>query len=428
MPERDTAVTAHGAPPPGQRPEGTGGRVRGRPATPRNSRKDSTAAQVTAGGPADPPDSADSVDSTDSADSVDSVDASPGIDGPVTTGSAPESPGDPDAGAPEEATGDEAEDPGPAAEPTLTAAYASATELREALEELRRVLDVEEVSQPRRRRGPWLLLALLVLALVAGLAIRQGVLDRRAVAIDGGTAGAPTSPVTPSATPSAASTGQTATSPAASPTASGGLTSQPVQAPVSLPSSGPGITTPGTVVTVAIDTDPDASQIDVYEQALFAGPGLDALPLAQPSLRSLLGDVAGLKPQVSDIQVVLDGQVARAVPAGDGSWVAVPPQGGRFTRAEVRYTVSDSVARSTPSLPGRALIAVTPLTGSQAMRDGLPVLVRFDTPVVQGVSCPSAPLADSLCAAHRGNTWTARLPASATSAIVLAQVNLNPPI
>jgi hypothetical protein len=70
---------------------------------------------------------------------------------------------------------------------------------------------------------------------------------------------------------------------------------------------------------------------------------------------------------------------------------------------------------------------VSPLTGSQALRAGLPVSVRFTSAAVQGVSCASAPLADSLCAVHSGDTWTALLPSSATSPIVVAQVNLNPP-
>jgi hypothetical protein len=195
-----------------------------------------------------------------------------------------------------------------------------------------------------------------------------------------------------------------------------------------MPRSGHGITTPGTDVTVAFESDRAADTIDVYEQVIFPRPGLDALPLSQPTLASLLGDVANLKPQVSDIQVELDGQVARAVPAGDGTWVAVPPQGGRFTKARLRYSMTEAVARSTPSLPGRALVVVTPLTGSETLRDGLPLSVRFSSPVIQGVSCPTAPLADSLCATHNGDTWTARLPSSATGAIVLAQVNLNPPL
>jgi hypothetical protein len=201
---------------------------------------------------------------------------------------------------------------------------------------------------------------------------------------------------------------------------------QPVQPPAALPQTGPGISMPGTDVTVAFGSDPATDTIDVYEQTVFAAPGLDALPLSQAGLTSLLGDVAALKPQVSDIRVELDGQAARAVPAGDGTWVAVPPQGGRFTRAQLRYSVTDAVARSTASLPGRALVVVAPLTGSETLRDGLPLSVRFTSAVVQGVSCPTAPLADSLCAAHSGQTWTALLPSSATSPIVLAQVNLKP--
>jgi hypothetical protein len=316
--------------------------------------------------------------------------------------------------------------------PNTAALLSSATELRVALDELRRVLDVDELSTPRRRRrGPWLLLGLLVLALIAALAIREDVLDRFD-SLPGIASSKPSaSPGTqPSTGPTAGRpTPSPATNPRPSaPSTQGTLPAQSVQAPATMPQSGPGITAPGTDVTVALGSDQTANTIDVYEQVIFPAPGLDALPLSQPSLTSLLGDVANLKPQVSDIQVELDGQVARAVPAGDGAWVAVPPQGGRFTKARLRYSVSEAVARSTPSLPGRALVLVTPLTGSETLRDGLPLSVRFSSPAIQGVSCPTAPLTDQLCAAHDGDTWTARLPSSATSAIVLAQVNLNPPL
>jgi hypothetical protein len=302
----------------------------------------------------------------------------------------------------------------------------TATELRQALDELRRVLDVDQLpSRTRRRRGPWLLLGLLVLALVAGLAIGQGALDRFDIALPWRSA-APTASSTGtllSTTSAGAGGAAGAVAPASPPTAE----AQSVQPPAALPQTGPGISTPGTDVTVTFDNDQATDTIDVYEQAVFAAPGLDALPLNLAGPTALLGDVAALKPQVSDIQVELDGQPARAVPAGDGTWIAVPRQGGRFTRVQLRYSVTGAVARSTRSLPGRAQVLVSPLTGSQALRAGLPVSVRFTSAAVQGVSCPSAPLADSLCAVHSGDTWTALLPSSATSPIVVAQVNLNPP-
>lgn len=402
--------------------------------------------------PAQAPDRADEGDRATDAEDADAVpevtdgDSSPTAGAP--TGEAPEAETEtetdteaktetPAQGAPAgEATGEQAEVPVPDLyptdpRPTTASLLSSATELRAALDELRRVLDVDELATPtRRRRGPWLLLGLLVLALIAGLAIREGALDRFG-SLPGTASGTPAA--SPGTSPSTGPTAGRPTSPAANPRTSapasqGTLPAQSVQAPATMPRSGPGITTPGTDVTVAFESDRAADTIDVYEQVIFPRPGLDALPLSQPTLASLLGDVANLKPQVSDIQVELDGQVARAVPAGDGTWVAVPPQGGRFTKARLRYSMTEAVARSTPSLPGRALVVVTPLTGSETLRHGLPLSVRFSSPVIQGVSCPTAPLADSLCATHNGDTWTARLPSSATGAIVLAQVNLNPPL
>jgi hypothetical protein len=198
----------------------------------------------------------------------------------------------------------QAADPTAALEPLTDTggSDSTATELRQALDELRRVLDVDQLpSRTRRRRGPWLLLGLLVLALAAGLAIGQGALDRFDIALPWRSA-APTASSTGTlpSTPSAGAGGAAgAIAPASPPTPE----ARSVQPPAAPPQTGPGISTPGTDVTVTFDNDQATDTIDVYEQSVFAAPGLDALPLNLAGPASLLGDVAALKPQVSDIQV-----------------------------------------------------------------------------------------------------------------------------
>jgi hypothetical protein len=225
----------------------------------------------------------------------------------------------------------------------------SASELREALEDLRRVLDVGPLAaRPRRRWRLRAVLLLLTLAVVAGLVLvgtrvlrpgddetRQGV---------------------STATLSAPGEG--------SPTAA------------SLPTTGPGVDTPGTFAAVAVSDDD--SGMDVFEQVLLPAPGVAALRLATPSVAGLRGNVAELDPKVEDLQVALDGEVAQLQRgSAAGTWTATPLQGGTVTKAQLRYRLADVIARNSPSRPGRALGLVGPLSGQQVREAGLPIAMRF---------------------------------------------------
>jgi len=225
-------------------------------------------------------------------------------------------------------------------------------ELRAALDELRRVLEVDSTAPPvRRRRGRRLLVALAaVLVLVAAaLVIRHQVNSRVSSAdVERAVAGQLPPPAVHlgSPAPSAAATTPALSTP--QPTLAP-LEPQPsVSAPASLPSTGPGITEPGTYITAAVDSGPDADAVDVYEQVVFPGPGLDSLPLSLVPASSLQADLASARLQVTDLQVALDGQVARAVPTGANTWAATAVQGGRFTKAQLR---SCAAPRRSPGGP-----------------------------------------------------------------------------
>jgi len=83
--------------------------------------------------------------------------------------------------------------------------------------------------------------------------------------------------------------------------------------------------------------------------------------------------------------------------------------------------------RSTPSLAGRALVVITPLTGSWALTAQQPVLLRVSSAGVRGINCPNAAPTEVLCGSAAGQTWTATLPRSATSPVFVLQADLVPP-
>lgn len=295
----------------------------------------------------------------------------------------------------------------------------SASELRAALEDLRRVLDVGPLPRPpqRRRRGRFLLVLAAVLV-VTGL-VALGV---RVLLPAGAGAPAPTrsAAVAPSAagSPAASAPG----SPAASAAPSAPAVSGAASPTAGLPVSGPGIDEPGVLASAVFASD--GAAVDVYEQVRFEA-GAGQLELALPSLDGLSEELSSLRPQVTDLQVTLDGQVADLLPTADG-WTARSFQGGTVTEGRLRYRLTGVVMRNSPSITGRALAVIGPLSGVQVEALALPVTLRFPDPQVLGATCPTAPNQEMLCG-EAGSVWTATVPPSARTPVVLAQVNLAPP-
>ena len=327
---------------------------------------------------------------------------------------------------------------GSAAE-VVAGAQARTTQLRAALDDLRRVLDDADVAAaaPRRRRLP-------VVALTGGLAavVAAGLLVNHQLGADGSTDAVaavqpstgttPTGPIAIGVTPPTAAASGSPTSPTpagVSPSSTaplGSVTSAPVAPatlalPAGVPADGPGITGPGVTAVAAID--PATGTVDVYEQYTSAAPA-DALSLRLPLPRTLLGPVSRLVPAVQDLTVTLDGQPARAVPAGERTWVAAPAGGSRYTRATVRYRLTGALVLSAPSTRGRGFIVVGPLTGDAGLRQQLPVQLRVAGPAARTISCPLGPDPLAVCQTPDGAVRTASLPAGSTEPLFLLQVDL----
>jgi hypothetical protein len=303
---------------------------------------------------------------------------------------------------------------------------AATDELREALDELRQVLDVENppaaAAGGRRRR--WLLLAGGLVVAVAALLFftwRDGSSPQIVAPVPSAVATAPASGQASSAQASSAQASSAQTSAPAA--ARAGPSTRPlpwpggaVLTPAGLTATGPGADAPGTDVQVSVDTD--GTHVDVFERLMLSSPSGEPLEMASPSLPAM-----GQQISVSDLQVELDGApVAVAGDNGNG-WTATPPAGKQFTKAVLRYRLSNGVVTITPAAPGRVFAVVTPLTAAISQAHSAGVLVRALDPRVLGVSCPrAADAAGSVCGTKLAAGWQAALPANSIP-IVLFQVN-----
>jgi hypothetical protein len=317
---------------------------------------------------------------------------------------------------------------------SLADTEAQTNELRQALEALRRALDDTTPGRPApqeperpRRRGP--LLLALAAALVAVLVVVALVLTRDGRTATAGPVPTPSAsaaaPSSPAATASAPSASPPATAaPSATASAQPNLTTQPlpwrggpVLVPPGLPASGPGITTPGTDVTFALDDD--LLHVDVYEQAVLAAP-TDVVTVALPPLPQWSGALAGasepVRPKVEDLQAELDGVPARVQARGDG-WFALPPSGSRVTKVVLRYRLSGVTLRYAGSPNDRRRsVAVPPLTARASLDASQPVTLRIDDPRALTMTCTTAAGDTVLCGGQTGSTMTGTLPTGAAPA------------
>jgi hypothetical protein len=325
----------------------------------------------------------------------------------------------------------------------VVGAHARTTELRAALDDLRRVLDdVDSVpTSPRRRRLPLIAVAGGVAAVVAAGLLVNGQLgaDDTTGAVNSVQPGSATStaPIGPSSVgpssigpssigSSGGATGGQLGSPGAAASSAPVAPSAPAAAapvvPAGVPTAGPGVTEPGITAT-AVSIDPVTGTVEVFEQVMLAGPA-DALPLSVVMPTALRGDVGRLTPAVQDLTVALDGRPTHPVPAAEHSWVAAPTSGSRFTRALLRYRVTGAFVMSKQSVKGRGFIVLSPLSGQAALRDKQSVLVRVIGPSVRGISCPTAPANLVVCEQLVDQVHTATLPAGTTIPLLLLQVDL----
>lgn len=336
---------------------------------------------------------------------------------------------------------------------------AEANELRATLDALRQVLDAEPpAEQPppparrvvgRRRRSLLLAAAALVVVLVTVIALLVSGGHRRdsagSASSPAATGPAPTGSGTAGSTAAGSTTAGSGSTPAGSasgPAASGSAPSGSAAAgtggtlapavtplpwpggavlvPAGVPSSGPGITAPGSDITVAID--PDRTHLDVFERVSYPA-AVPSLRLATPSSGSLTGIFATAHPSVVDLQVEAGGQALSVSADGSGGWTATAPGNGTITSAVLRYRLAGVLLHVTPAPPGRFLILATPLSSTASAAAGLPVTLRISDSRVLGVSCTLLTGLGAVCGTATGSTWTATIPPGG-SGIVLIEANL----
>jgi hypothetical protein len=304
---------------------------------------------------------------------------------------------------------------------------AATDELREALHELRQVLDVDNPPQrggSGRRPSRWLLIAALGLAAI-GLVIYM-LRDSGSTAVpsvasaspSAGSASAPSATVSPGTAagkPAASTTG-----PAVQPSANASVSPLPwpggaVLVPPGLTTTGTGATTPGTDVQVALD--PDKMHLDVFERLLLDTATADPVSLASTSLPG------GVDAAVSDLQVQLDDQVASATSTGTTSWDVASPAGRTYTKVTLRYRLSKGALQSVAdSVPGRVSAVVPPLTAGLSQAHNHPVQIRALGAQVIQVTCPAADIG-AVCGTRTSDGWTAIMPADSQRPIFLVSIN-----
>lgn len=182
----------------------------------------------------------------------------------------------------------------------------------------------------------------------------------------------------------------------------------------------PGLTAVG--IRMVATPRPDGA-FEVSETTIFATPRSDVL-LGPPRVSQ------GGAPLRSAVPVAVDVQLSAA-----GQPVAVGVD-GRLTRAEtvrlpaevsqieLRYQLTGSTVRSIPSVTGRALALLTPLTAGAGQ--ALPVALTIRGPSVRNLICPLLAPAKRQCAPISGPPGV--LPRMvARHAVVIAQLDLPKP-
>ncbi len=311
--------------------------------------------------------------------------------------------------------------------PTLPDASA-AQEIRDTLDDLRRVLDDVTASAPpprrRRRAAPLGAAGRAVRAAVAlGVAVATRGTDEEPA--DAPSAAAPVAPAAPS--PSASSTGPTG-GPSARPSAVRGVLSGPLPAfpgadgpsPDALPTTGPGADAPGSLVVVTLAGGPrDATVAQVYEQVVVAAGG--DVRLVPPEVSGLGGVLRGTALAADGLTAAVDGAPARVEAARGSGWV-VPDVPAGATLA-LRYSLSGAVLPAPSNVPGRAYVALAGL----AAAPGTPVQAALVGSPTLTVLCPGLAAAEQLCAlaSSRPLPWLARVPAGAPAPVALALADLG---
>jgi hypothetical protein len=280
---------------------------------------------------------------------------------------------------------------------SLASHEASASELRQELDDLRRTLDFAPPGVAARRTRPsrrTILVAAAVAVLVLALGI--GIATRAA-----------RSGSAPEAAVAASASSHTAL-PAAAP-----LPRWPGQAgpePPGLPGHGVGADLPGTEVTAAFRAD--RRSVEVYERALLAPAGT-TLTLRPATSDEVVRSLRAPSPTVEDVHAAIDGRPVPATRTASG-WIVPVSSTTTGAHLTLRYRLGGAVVRTEPAPRGRYTLVLTPLTPADGAAGA--VVVRIRDPRVEEVYCPGT--ANQLCGHGDGPLHVATVSAGSLPIVV----------
>ncbi len=179
--------------------------------------------------------------------------------------------------------------------------------------------------------------------------------------------------------------------------------------------TGPGLTEPG--INLVATTLADGT-FEVAESALLRAPLRD-LTLALP--RQSYGGTSFPRATAEQVQLTADGRPFEVGQLRRGDLFRLTDP---IERVELRYQLTGATVRSVPSVTGRALALLAPLT--MRAGDSLPVSITVRGTAVRNLICPRLPPALQLCAAATGSPGTVQ-PLTAGAAVVVVQLDLPRP-
>ncbi len=182
----------------------------------------------------------------------------------------------------------------------------------------------------------------------------------------------------------------------------------------------PGITAIG--IHLIATPRPDGT-FEVSETTIFATPRSDFL-LSPPMASQGGAPLRSAAPVAEDVQLAAAGQPVAVGVDGRLAEVETVRLPAEVSQIELRYRLSGSTVRSIPSVTGRALALLTPLT---AVADqALPVAITIRGPSVRNLICPMLAPDKRQCAPTTGPPGV--LPRMvARNAVVIAQLDLPKP-
>lgn len=189
-----------------------------------------------------------------------------------------------------------------------------------------------------------------------------------------------------------------------------GPSTGPTSGLTSAPTSAPGTSR---VLTVRLGRD---RQLRVEETVIPDPPGRLDLSVADTS-----GVLADFEPTIRNLRVLVDGRqqrLVRALSTGDTVRIRLPREA---PDVRLEYTVTGAVRNSEPSVPGRALALMTPLSVAQATADWSVGVVAAE---VLNLGCVDASGSMLSCGTRSGRRWTVEDTGPGAAPDVVAQLDL----